>query len=119
MRDQVVTAKAGFICETSPRFPLDAKQPLTSGNRNSYLGFASGQRPLSYIENPQSDDMVVCCLRLFLHLTVARFEEGSQQGKRRNVTLSASCSPRTFLGSGILVHIDFSNLAISLIYKTL
>lgn len=118
MRDQVVTAKAGFICETSSRFPLDPKQPLTSGNRNSYLGFASGQRPLSYIENPQSDDMVVCCLRLFLHLTVARFEEGSQQARGEMLPSALPALLGPFLGSSILVHIDFSNIAISLIYKT-
>lgn len=62
---------------------------------------------------------VSCCLRLFLYLTVARFEEGSWQSRGETSPSVLPALLRPFLGSRILVHIDFSNLAIVRIYKTL
>lgn len=117
-----------------PEFSLDPKQPLVSRNKNPSLRFASGQRPLSCIENPQpANRMVSCWLRPFpqegpLVPTRQWLTFRSQGSKRRIITLGFSHSPQTvsgklylptliFLPLQCLLFTKHSNLAISPVYK--
>lgn len=109
-----------FFVTLSPECSLDPKLPLISRNKNPNLGFASGQRPLSCLENPQPDNTVVSCQEgLWCPLGSGCVEEKSRQARRETSLLTLPALLTLVLGSVMLVHIDFSNFAMPLVYKTL
>ena len=124
MRNQVVTAKAGFTCDSSLASSLDPKQPLTSRDRNTSLGFAWGQRVVNCTENsPPDNTMVSCHLRPFPWEGRSR---GGEEEKRHPqlFLLSSDCFWETacvsiliFLTVQCFMFIKRSNLAIAPVYK--